>query len=61
MTKDYMNKVFGETQDPTAVRNDYFVIEPRKKKPNFLDNDEMIYMEQHNAKVQSKQKGLLAK
>ena len=54
MSKDYMNKVFGETQDPTIVRNDYFVIEPRKKKPDFLDNDEMVYMEQHNAKIQSK-------
>ena len=46
-----MNKVFGETQDPTIVRNDYFFIEPRMKKVNFLDNDEMVYMEQHNAKV----------
>ena len=46
-----MNKIFGETYDPTAVRNDYFVIEPRKKKIEFLDNDEMVYMEQHNAKI----------
>ena len=56
-----MNKIFGETQDPTEVRNDYFVIEPRQKRVNFLDNDEMVYMEQFNAKANTKQKGISAK
>lgn len=63
MTKDYMNKVFGETKDPTEVRNNYFIIEPRQKRAEFLDPDEKLYMEQHiaNAKASNKNQTLSAK
>ena len=32
MTLNYMNKVFGETQEKEQIRNDFFLIEKRHKK-----------------------------
>ena len=62
MTKDYINRTFGETLNPANVRNSYFVIEPRKgKRANFLDEDEQVYMEQHNTKASHKKQGISAK
>ena len=44
MTLGYMNKVFSETQDQQSVRNDFFLIEKRQKKAQFLDEDELMHM-----------------